>query len=126
MANLEIWKCGNVEISADYPQVAQISKFPHFQISKSSEAWPEAEGPDPAAAGAIDRADVVDLGDREAEQIGADQGADAANQLAVAAGQPKPAAAIPRGAGVGEHAELDGQRTVEVVAAKRAPQREAQ
>src|SRR5688500_14606061 len=113
--------------SQPWPPVMPIRRpDPRVGAAGGLEAGAQVEGPEPAAAGTIQRAHVVDFGNREAQEVDAHERADAAYQLAVAAGQLQPAAAVPGRARVGEHAELHRQRAVEIVAPERAPEREAQ
>src|SRR5205823_8162448 len=90
------------------------------------ESRPQRELPDPAAPRTIQRMCVIELTDGEAEEVDADERADAAHQVAIGAGHVQRAAAAPRGAGVGEHADLDWQRSVEIAAAEGGPQRRTQ
>src|SRR4051812_7122945 len=90
------------------------------------EARAQRELPDPAASRTVERTRVIELADGEAEEVDAHERADASYEIAVHAGDAQRAAPAPGGAGVGEHADLDRQRPVEVAAAEGAPQWRAQ
>ena len=62
---------------------------------------------------AIERPDVVDFADREAEHVDAQRRADAADPVAIAAGEAGLVLARPRQAGVGEQRHLDRERAVD-------------
>src|SRR5687768_12447164 len=97
----------------------QLIRCPRFLEPRS-----EIELPEPAATRPIERTHVVDLRHREAEHVDAHRDADTDDRLSIAGTKARTRAAIPGHAGVGEERHLDRQRTVEVVPAKRAPQRE--
>ncbi len=90
------------------------------------ETRPQTKLPNPSPSRPLERTDVIDLGNRKVEDVDAQRGADADHGFAVGGAEAGASPAIPGDAGVGEDRHFDRQRTVEVIAAERRPQREAQ
>src|SRR5436190_8661682 len=105
---------------------SRIRRIPHHgsRIPTSLKPRHQVKLPEPAAAWAVQRTHVIDLGDGVAEEIDARGGADARHRLAVATGERRTRRGAPRHTGVAEHGEFDREWPVEAIAAKRSPQRE--
>src|SRR5436190_5192988 len=79
------------------------------------EAWHQIELPEPSASRAIERPHVIDLGDREAEQVDAHDRSDTRHRFLVATGETRARRPPPGHAGVSEDTNLHGNRSVEAI-----------
>src|SRR3954466_7676007 len=99
----------------------QHSAFGNQHFQYHLKAWHEVKLPEPSTSRTIDWMDIVDFGDGESEQVDAHHRSDTGHRLLVAAGKARARRPAPREAGISEHSDLHRNRSIEAVAAERAP-----